>query len=82
MKNLEYMLARRMASSEGGSRAVVMTRIAVATVALGVAVMILALAVTAGFRSEINHRLRGLMADVVVHDISGLMAGGRAYAPR
>ena len=74
MKNLEYMLARRMASSEGGSRAVVMTRIAVATVALGVAVMILALAVTAGFRSEINHRLRGLMADVVVHDISGLMA--------
>lgn len=74
MKNLEYMLARRMASSEGGSRAVVMTRIAVATVALGVAVMILSLAVMSGFRREINERLRGLAADVVVHDVSGLMA--------
>ena len=74
MKNLEYMLARRMASSEGGSRAVVMTRIAVATVALGVAVMILSLAVMSGFRREINERLRGLTADVVVHDVSGLMA--------
>ena len=42
MKNLEYIIARRTASAEGGSRAVVMTRIAVATVALGVAVMILA----------------------------------------
>lgn len=74
MKNLEYIIARRTASAEGGSRAVVMTRIAVATVALGVAVMILALAVMEGFRREVDSRLRGLMADVVVHDISGLLA--------
>ena len=54
MKNLEYMLARRTASSEVGSRAVVMMRIAVVTVALSVAVMILALAVMAGFRQQVS----------------------------
>ena len=74
MKSLEYMLARRTASSEGGSRAVVMSRIAVATVALGVAVMILSLAVMAGFRDQVSSRLRGLTADVVVCDVSGLLA--------
>lgn len=82
MKNLEYMLARRTASSEGGSRAVVMTRIAVSTVALGVAVMILALAVMSGFRRELNSRLRGLTSDVVVHDVSGLLALEAEPMPR
>jgi lipoprotein-releasing system permease protein len=82
MKNLEYMLARRTASSEGGSRAVVMTRIAVSTVALGVAVMILALAVMTGFRHEVNSRLRGLMADVVVQDVTGLLASEAEPMPR
>ncbi|MBR7097291.1 MAG: ABC transporter permease, partial [Alistipes sp.] len=82
MKNLEYMLARRTASSEAGSRAVVMMRIAVVTVALSVAVMILALAVMTGFRQQVSSRLRGLMADVVVCDVSGLLASEANPMPR
>lgn len=82
MKNLEYMLARRTASSEAGSRAVVMMRIAVVTVALSVAVMILALAVMTGFRQQVSSRLRGLMSDVVVCDVSGLLASEAKPMPR
>lgn len=73
IENLEYMLARRTASAESASRAVVMTRIAVATVALAIAVMILSLAIMTGFRKQVSDCLRGLTADVVVYDISGLM---------
>ena len=75
MKNLEYMLARRTAQSEGSERGVVMMRIAAVTVALGVAVMILTLAVFVGFRREISSSFRGLAADVSVMDV---MSYGRS----
>ena len=75
MKNLEYMLARRTAQSEGSERGVVMMRIAAVTVALGVAVMILTLAVFVGFRREISSSFRGFAADVSVMDV---MSYGRS----
>lgn len=68
---MEYMLAARTAREDGGGRGVVMMRIASLTVALGIAVMILALAVFNGFRSEIESDFRGFAADIVIQDISG-----------
>ena len=70
---IEYMLAERTARYEKGSRSTVMMRLASITVGLGIAVMIIALAVVAGFRQQINGALRGLMADVVVCDVTGLL---------
>ena len=67
------MLAERTARYEKGSRSTVMMRLASITVGLGIAVMIIALAVVAGFRQQINGALRGLMADVVVCDVTGLL---------
>lgn len=70
---IEYMLAERTARYEKGSRSTVMMRLASITVGLGIAVMIIALAVVAGFRQQINGALRGMMADVVVCDVTGLL---------
>lgn len=74
---MEYLLAQRTARSQGGERGVVMTRIATITVALGLAVMILTLAVFTGFRTQISSNFRGFASDIVVMDISGL---GRSEA--
>ncbi len=65
------MLAARTARYDRGSRAAAIMRIAVASVALSMAVMILALAVISGFRHEISDDLRGLAGDVRVFDVSG-----------
>ena len=70
---VEYMLAERTARYEKGSRSTVMMRLASVTVGLGLAVMILTLAVVAGFRQQINGALRGMMADMTICDVSGLM---------
>ena len=70
---VEYMLAERTARYEKGSRSTVMMRLASVTVGLGIAVMILTLAVVAGFRQQINGALRGMMADMTICDVSGLM---------
>jgi lipoprotein-releasing system permease protein len=67
------MLAERTARYEKGSRSTVMMRLASVTVGLGIAVMILTLAVVAGFRQQINGALRGMMADMTICDVSGLM---------
>ena len=69
--NVEYMLAVRTARHDRGSRAAVMMRIASLSTALGIAVMILTLAVVAGFRHEISDDLRGLAGDIQVIDVSG-----------
>ncbi len=50
----------------------VMERIAVGSVALGVAVMILALAVVIGFKREIARKMEGFAAHVSVTDIRGV----------
>lgn len=70
---VEYMLAERTARYEKGSRSTMMMRLASVTVGLGIAVMILTLSVVAGFRQQINGALRGMMADMTVCDVSGLM---------
>ena len=67
------MLAERTARYEKGSRSTVMMRLASVTVGLGIAVMIITLSVVAGFREQINGALRGMMADMTICDVSGLM---------
>ena len=52
----------------------VMERIAVISVALGVAVMILALAVIMGFKREVAHKMAGFAAHVSVTDIRGVQS--------
>lgn len=70
--NLPLFLARRMARSSSENRPGVMERIAVVSVALGVAVMILALAVILGFKREVSERMAGFAAHVSVTDLRGV----------
>lgn len=72
--NLAFFIARRMARPTPGNRPGVMERIAVGSVALGVAVMILSLAVVIGFKREVARKMEGLMAHVSVTDIRGVDA--------
>lgn len=67
---VEYLLARRTAQSDKNSRASVMMRIASLSVAIGIGVMIITLAVIGGFRHEIRSDLRGFAADIEVIDLS------------
>ncbi len=59
----ELFIARRM-GSRGGGRNNVMVRIATVTVALGTAVMIVAMAVVTGFKREITAKLAGVGSHV------------------
>ncbi len=63
---VEFLISRRIASRRGAERNGVMTRIATLTVAIGMAVMIVALAVITGFRNEISANLTGFGAHVQV----------------
>ncbi len=67
----EYFIAQRLASSEAGQRNGVMTRIAMCSVAIGMAVMIVALAVIAGFKYEITSKLVGFGAHLQVVNLDG-----------
>lgn len=69
--NLEYFLARRMASSASGRKNNVMVRIATLSVAIGMAVMIVSLAVIFGFKREIAAKLSGFGAQVQVVRLDG-----------
>lgn len=57
--NTELFIARRIASSKGGESKGVMVRIAIATTAVSMAVMIIAVAVIMGFRKEISDKIIG-----------------------
>jgi lipoprotein-releasing system permease protein len=59
-----YFIARRLRTGKGGRRNGVMVRIALSSVAIGLAVMILALGVIFGFKREIADKLTGAMAHV------------------
>lgn len=72
--NLPFFLARRMARSASGNKPGVMERIAVVSVALSVAVMILALAVMMGFKREVTRKMTAFAAHVAVTDIRGAHA--------
>lgn len=74
--NLEYFIARRISSAPDGRRRGVMVRIAVISVALSVAAMILAMAVVMGFKREITHRMIGFTAHVEITDVRSVDAAG------
>ncbi|MBO5878476.1 MAG: ABC transporter permease [Alistipes sp.] len=77
MYNVEYLIAHRTAQSDRSSRSSVMTRIAVITVALGVAAILLTLAVVRGFRREMYADLRGFNADISIVDVAVLSGSER-----
>ena len=68
VKNIsaELFIARRTARPADGRRTGLMERIAVISVALSLAVMIVSLAVISGFKHEIARRLSGLGAHITV----------------
>lgn len=72
--NLAFFIARRMAKPSPENKPGVMERIAVVSVALGVAVMILAMAVIMGFKREVAHKMTGFAAHVSVTDVRGVNA--------
>lgn len=69
--NLSFFIARRTAQRTSGSKPGVMERIAVISVALSVAVMILAVAVIMGFKREVTHKVTAFTAHVTVTGIRG-----------
>lgn len=70
--NVAFFIARRTAGSQPGNKPGVMERIAVVSVALSLAVMIVALAVIMGFKREVTRKMAGFAAHVVVTDIRGV----------
>ncbi len=72
--SLAFFIARRMARPAPGCKPGVMERIAVMSVALGIAVMILALAVIMGFKREVARKMEGFAAHVSVTDVRGIDA--------
>ena len=72
--NLSFFIARRMARPSPENRPGVMSRIAVVSVAVSVAVMLVALAVILGFKREVTARMVGFSAPVEVIDGAGIYA--------
>lgn len=72
--DLSFFIARRTARSGPGNRPGVMERIAVVSVALSMAVMILALAVMMGFKREVTRKMTGFAAHVTLTDVRGVHA--------
>lgn len=70
--NLELDIARRIARAPLEGRRSVMERIAVASVALSIAVMLLSIAIIAGFRREIADKMSAFASHVVVSDPRGI----------
>jgi lipoprotein-releasing system permease protein len=63
-RSVELFIARRIGSFRGGASKGVMVRIAMVTTAISVAVMIVAIAVIAGFRREISAKVTGFSGEV------------------
>lgn len=68
---LEYFLAHRIALTEGGRKNNIMVRIAMLSVAVGMAVMIVSLGVIFGFKREISDKLTGFGAHVQIVNMDG-----------
>ena len=64
--NFEYFIARGFSRPQGARRPNIMVRIAVLSVALGIATMIVTQAVISGFAHEIERRLTGFTSHVIV----------------
>ncbi len=65
-------IARRMTRVRCSERPGIMERIAVVSVAVSVAVMILALAVMMGFKREVTHRIAGFAGHATLTDVRSL----------
>ena len=65
-------IARRTARSGAGRSAGVMERIAVISVALSMAVMLVSIAVLMGFKREISRKMSGFAGHVLLTDIRGI----------
>ncbi len=72
--NLPLFIARRMMQRPHDARPGVMERIAVVSVALSVAVMILTVGVMLGFKREVAEKMTAFAAHVTLTDIRGLDA--------
>ena len=64
--NLEYFIADRTARSSSSAKPNVMIRIATGSVAIGLAVMILTMAVVMGFKREISRKMSGFTSHIQV----------------
>ncbi len=69
--NLSFFIAQRITRSDAGRKSGVMERIAVVSVALSMAVMILSLAVIYGFKHEISRKMTAFSAHVTLQNIRG-----------
>lgn len=72
--DLSLFIARRTARSGAGRNAGVMERIAVISVALSIAVMLVSIAVMMGFKREISRKMAGITGHVVLTDLRGVHA--------
>ena len=70
--NLSFFIARRMAQPAPGNKPGVMERIAVISVALSVAVMLLAMAVIMGFKQEVSRKVAAFSGHAVVNGVRGV----------
>ena len=71
--NLEFFIARRIAIKSERTFSKLIVRIAIAGVMLSLAVMILAVAIIKGFKTEIQDKVRGFIGDVQIYryDLNG-----------
>lgn len=69
--NLPYFLARRLSRKSPGGGNNVMIRVATISVAIGMAVMILAICVIHGFKQEIGENLTGFDSHIQITHLSG-----------
>ncbi len=71
--NLDFFISRRMGSDSKS----IMTRVATIAVAVGLVVMIITIAVIAGFKTQISQRLSALSGHIVVTDVVGVNPASR-----
>src|SRR5690606_27479108 len=68
--NFPFYLASRITRNSQRTFSKLIVRVAVSTVAVGVAAMILAIAVLNGFKNEVSSKQRGFFGDISVTGIS------------
>ncbi len=73
--DLALFIARRTARSDSGEKPGIMERIAVISVALSIAVMLLAIAVMSGFKREIGRKMSALSGNALLTDVRNLQTG-------
>lgn len=69
--NFPFYLAKRITLTGQRTFSRLIVRVAVITVAVGVAAMILAIAVLNGFKNEVSGKQRGFFGDITIHDDFG-----------